>query len=127
LTIRIVLAEGLRAGVMLGVVAVVLGVLGLTPSLRWIPDVPLIVAAILVPVVCLSITGYRSGSRSGRIEAAGMAGAIAGAVGGIVGGIAYVLYGKSFLNIGVGLVLGTIGGAVIGAAGGLLARRYTLT
>jgi hypothetical protein len=112
---------------MLALAAIVFAVLGLTPSLRWIPEVPLIVVAILVPIAVLGFTGYRAGSRWSRLEAGAMAGTVAGGIGGLVGGISYVVFGKSLLNIAVGLILGAIGGAIIGATGGLLARRYSLT
>jgi hypothetical protein len=126
-TNRVVLSEGIRGGVVLALAAVVLAVLGLTPSLSWIPEVPLMVVAVLVPIVVLGITGFRAGSRWSRLEAGGMAGAVAGGIGGLVGGLSYVVFGKSLLNIAVGLILGAIGGAIVGATGGLLARRYTLT
>ncbi len=89
------LAEGVRGGIALSLAVILLAVLGLTPSLRWIPEVPLIVAAI----------------------------AVAGGISGAVGGIAYVLFGKPLLNVVVGLLLGAIGGGVIGAGGGVLGRR----
>lgn len=126
-TNRIVLSEGIRGGVALAFAAIVFAVLGLTPSLRWIPEVPLILAAILVLIVGLGVVGYRAGSRWSRLEAGAMAGAVAGGSAGLVGGLCYVLFGKSLLNVVVGLILGTIGGTIIGAAGGLVARRYTLT
>jgi len=48
---------------------------------------------------------------------------VAGCISGAVGGIAYVLFGKSLLNIVVGLLLRAVAGGVIGAGGGVLARR----
>jgi hypothetical protein len=45
------------------------------------------------------------------------------APGGGVGGLAYVFVGKPALSIAVGLLLGLIGGAIVGAA----AARYAAT
>ena len=52
-----------------------------------------------------------------------LAGSLASALGGSVGGLAYVFFGKPALNIAVGLLLGAIGGAIVGAA----AARYAAT
>ena len=120
---RPALSEGVRGGIALGLAVILLAVLGLTPSLRWIPEVPLIVAAIAVPVSGYALTGYRAGRRAGRMAAGALAGAVAGGISGAVGGIAYVLFGKPLLNVVVGLLLGAIGGGVIGAGGGVLGRR----
>ena len=117
------LAEGVRGGIALSLAVILLAVLGLTPSLRWIPEVPLIVAAIAVPVAGYALTGYRAGRRAGRMAAGALAGVVAGGISGAVGGIAYVLFGKPLLNVVVGLLLGAIGGGVIGAGGGVLGRR----
>ena len=117
------LAEGVRGGVTLGIAVILLAVLGLTPSLRWIPEVPLILVAVAVPVVGYVLTGYRAGRRSGRTAAGALAGAVAGGISGAVGGIAYVVFGKALLNIVVGLLLGVIAGGILGAGGAALARR----
>ena len=117
------MAEGVWGGIALSLAVILLALLGLTPSLRWIPEVPLIVAAIAVPVAGYALTGYRAGRRSGRMAAGALAGAVAGCISGAVGGIAYVLFGKSLLNIVVGLLLRAVAGGVIGAGGGVLARR----
>src|SRR5207237_80535 len=118
------LAEGVRGGIALSLAVILLALLGLTPSLRWIPEVPLIVAAIAVPVAGYALTGYRAGRRSGRMAAGALAGAVAGCISGAVGGIAYVLFGKPLLNIVVGLLLGAVAGGVIGAGGGGGGRRF---
>jgi hypothetical protein len=106
--------EGLGWGALLAVFAVVFAVLGLTPSLAWIPELPLLGAAALIPLAILAVAGYRAGWR---------AASLAGAIGGAAGGIAYVVYGKSMVNVAVGLVSGTVGGALIGAASGRWALR----
>jgi hypothetical protein len=117
--------DGLRSGAILGLCAVGLAVLGLTPALSWIPEVPLLGAAILLPVAILIWTGFRAAERSGRLVAGPMAGALAGAIGGWIGVIAYVIAGKPALNIAVGLLAGAFSGAVIGLAGAMLAGRLT--
>jgi hypothetical protein len=94
--------------------AVVFAVLGLTPSLAWIPELPLLGAGALIPVAILAVAGYRAGWR---------AASLAGAIGGAAGGIAYVVYGKAIVNVAVGILLGTVGGALIGAASARWARR----
>ncbi len=120
---QIVFVEGLRAGVALGACVVVLAIVGLTPSLSWIPEVPLVGGAIVLPVATYGLTGYRAGKRSGRVLAGTLAGSLAGAISGAVGGVAYVLFGKPALNILVGVLLGAVGGAIIGTVGGRLSRR----
>jgi len=120
---RPALAEGVRGGIVLSIAVILLAILGLTPSLSWIPEVPLIAAAVAAPVVGYALTGYRAGRRSGRMAAGGLAGTIAGGISGVVGGTAYVLFGKPLLNIVVGLLLGAIAGGLIGAGGGALGRR----
>ena len=113
------LREGIWGGLTVGVVVVILAVLGLTPSLSWIPEVPLVTIAILAPVLGYGLIGYRVRTQTGRLTAASAAGAVAGGISGAVGGVAYALFGKSVLNIAVGLALGAIVGAIMGAAGGL--------
>jgi hypothetical protein len=117
------MAEGLRSGVLISLCAVALAVLGLTPALSWIPEAPLLGAAIVVPVAILMWTGFRSATRSGRLVAGPYAGVLAGAIGGCVGGIAYLVAGKPSLNVVVGLVGGTLSGAVLGFTGAIIARR----
>jgi len=120
---RIVFIEGLRAGVALGACVVVLAIVGLTPSLSWIPEVPLVGGAIVLPIATYGLTGYRTGKRSGRLVAGTIAASLAGAISGAVGGVAYVLFGKPVLNILVGVLLGAVGGAVVGTAGARLSQR----
>jgi hypothetical protein len=122
---RTVFRRGASVGVALGACVIVLAILGLTPSLSWIPEVPLIGASILLPVAVYGLTGFREGRRSGQILAGALAGAVAGGISGAVAGIAYVLFGKSLLNIVVGLCLGAAGGAAVGAVGAWLGRRTT--
>ena len=99
------LKTGLAAGALLAVFAAVFAVLGLSPNFRWIPEVPLIGAGLLVPVLICAFAGRRAGI---------LAAALAGAIGGAAGGIAYVAYGKPLLNVPIGIVGGAIGGAVVG-------------
>jgi len=120
---QVIVREGLRSGAILSLCAVGLAVLGLTPALSWIPEVPLIGAAILLPVAILIWTGFRAAKRSGRLLAVPLTGALAGGIGGCIGGIAYVIAGKPALNIAVGLLAGALSGAVLGLAGAELARR----
>jgi hypothetical protein len=113
--------EGVRWGLLLAVGAVIFGVLGLTPSLAWIPEVPLLAAGAAVPLVLLAFAGRRVGTRTG-VAGALVAGAVAGAIGGLAGGISYVLYGKSPINVAAGLVAGALGGAAIAGICALLSR-----
>jgi hypothetical protein len=115
--------EGFRGGVILGVAAIVFAVLGLTPSLSWIPEAPLLAIAGVVPLAILLITGYRAYAET-RDTLSGLAsGAIAGALGGVVGGIAYVAYGKSPVNLLVGLLAGAVAGGLFGQIGAVAALR----
>jgi hypothetical protein len=115
----VALAEGLRIGLALGVCVVIFAVLGLGPASSWIPEVPLIVAAVGVPIAGYALAGSRAAARTQRWPTGLAAGAVAGALSGAIGGASYVLFGKPLLNIPVGLVLGTIGGALVGAAAGI--------
>jgi hypothetical protein len=123
----VVLTEGLREGMILGVVALALGVAGLSPTLTWIPEVPLLAAFVLVPVVILGVAGYRAGKGEGRVSSGAVAGAIAGGIGGCVGGLTYVAYGKPALNVVLGLTAGVVGGAVVGAVAARLSTRRERT
>jgi len=114
--------DGPWAGLILAACAVVLAILGLTPSLRWIPEIPLLVVAGLVPIAILLFTGYRSARRTGEFFSGPLSGAVAGAIGGTVGGVAYFVYGKPFLNVLIGFVAGLVGGLGLGALGAAIAR-----
>ena len=107
----------------MAVVAILFAVAGLSPSLTWVPEVPLLAAAVLLPVAIIGVTGFRAGARSTRLPAGTLAGALAGAIGGFVGGVSYVVFGKPALNIAVGLVAGAIAGGAIGTTGALFSRR----
>ena len=122
---RVILGDGLRSGALLSLSAIGLALLGLTPAFSWIPEVPLLGTAILVPVGILAWTGWRAASRSGRLTAGPLTGAVAGTIGGLVAGIAFVIAGKPALNIAVGLVSGALSGSAIGFAGALLGRNRT--
>lgn len=114
------ISEGLRGGVILGAVAVVLGVAGLSPSFTWIPEALLLALFVLVPVAILGATGYRAGARARSVFPGALAGALAGAIGGVIGGLTYVAFGKPVLNVVVGMVGGALGGALVGAIGAVL-------
>jgi hypothetical protein len=121
--IRVALLEGTRGGATLSACVIVLAVAGLTIALRWELEVALVALAILVPLLVLGLTGHRAGRRSRQTLGGLVAGAVAGGIGGVVGGLAYVWFGKPLLNVVVGLALGTLGGAVLGALGAQLAIR----
>ena len=111
---RIVLSDGFRSGTILAVCSLVFAVLGLMPAFSWIPEVPLLGAALLLPVAILSWTGIRAASRSDRIAAAPLAAGVAGAIGGCIGGVVYVVFGKSALNVPLGLLAGSVVGVAVG-------------
>ena len=119
----LVLQEAGGGALLLSGCAIVLAVLGLTPGLQWIPEAPLLSAAVLAPVGICGVSGYRAARRARRVLAGAVAGALAGAAGGGVGGLCYVFFGKSALNVAAGIVLGLIGGAAIGAAAALFGQR----
>jgi hypothetical protein len=124
---RTALVDGLLVGAALAICVVVLAILGLTPSLAWIPEVPLLAAGILIPLTAFALAGYRAGARSGRTAAGALAGGLTGAVAGTLGGLMYVAFGKPALNVAVGLVLGTAGGAMVGSIAALVRLRRGLT
>lgn len=111
------ISEGLRGGAVLGVVAIALGVSGLSPSLTWIPEVPLLAAFVIVPAAIVGLTGYSAGSSAGRVMAGAIAGGIAGAIGGCLGGLTYVAFGKPVVNVLIGTLAGVVGGGILGAIG----------
>ena len=117
------LVEGLRAGLFLAACWLVFAVLGLTPSLRWIPEIPLLSISGVVPIAILGVAGYRAARATRQILAGLVSGAVAGAIGGAASGAAYVAYGKPALNIAIGLAFGLGGGVVMGAIGAAAARR----
>jgi hypothetical protein len=114
---RTVLCDGIRAGVILSVCAIALALLGLTPALTWIPEVPLLGSAILVPIGLLGWTGWRAAARTGRLVAGPLTAALAGSIGGAAAGSAFVVAGKPALNIAVGILAGVLAGAALGMAG----------
>jgi hypothetical protein len=117
-----ILMEGVRVGVALAVCVVVVAVLSLTPSLSWLPEPPLLGAALLLPLSAFTLAGYRAGKRSGRVAAGAIAGAVAGVIAGGVGGLSYVFFGKPVFNVAVGLVLGSFTGALVGTAAAWIGR-----
>jgi hypothetical protein len=120
---QLAVSEGARAGAALGACVVVLAVIGLTPSLSWVPEAPLVTVAVLLPLFVYMLTGFRAGRRSRRIADGLVAAAIAGAISGGIGGLSYVLFGKSLMNIPIGLALGALGGATFGAIGAQVGVR----
>jgi hypothetical protein len=124
--VRTALLEGIRGAAVLVGCVVVLAVLGLSPSLAWIPEVPLVATAVVVPGFVLGLTGYRATQRDPRLLAGAIAAGLAGAIGGGVGGVAYVVFGKPLLNVPVGVVVGLIGGATIGLLPILVVRGMRL-
>jgi uncharacterized membrane protein YfcA len=118
---RAAAADGARIGSVLGAGVVILAVLGLSPAFSWIPEIPLVLAGILMPMVAYALAGSRAAARTRHWPSGLVAGAVAGAISGAIGGLSYALFGKSLLNIAVGLALGTLGGALIGATAGLAA------
>jgi hypothetical protein len=111
---EIVLTEGIRGGVVLIVAAVVLGIAGLSPSLTWIPEAPVLAAFALVPLGVVAVTGYRTGMRIKRTSAGALAAALAGAAGGFAGGLTYMAFGKPAINVLVGVLAGALQGAIVG-------------
>lgn len=107
----------------LAIFAVTFGILGLTPSLTWIPELPLLVVGAVVPLLLLGWAGWLATRHSGERTSGFLAGALAGAMGGVAGGICYVAYGKPVLNVAVGLVVGAAAGLAIGGFAGLHARK----
>ena len=116
------LAFGFAGGLLMALFAVGFAILGLTPSLSWIPEVPLLAAAVIVPVGILLVTGHRAYARTLDVVAAMLAGSLAGALGGLTGGVSYVVAGKSAVNVVGGLLAGVVAGVFLGWAGALVAR-----
>jgi len=93
--------------------------------MSWVPELPLVGVAIVLPLFVFGLTGFRAGQRTHRIVGGLLAGAVAGVISGGVGGLSYVIFGKSLVNIAVGMLLGALAGGVAGAIGAELgtARR----
>ena len=86
---------------------------------------PLLIIAGLAPIALLMVTGYRAWKRFGLIRIGVIAGATAGGIGGCAGGVAYVVFGKSAVNVVAGTIVGVAAGAVLGAAGAFVATKRT--
>ena len=121
--LRRAVIAGVRSGTVLAVFAILFAILGLTPSFSWVPEVPLLTIAGVVPVAVLMVTGYRGWRSFGLIRMGAVAGATAGAIGGCTGGVAYVVFGKPIFNVVAGTIVGIASGAVLGAIGAMVARR----
>ncbi|HEV2034939.1 MAG TPA: hypothetical protein VGU71_12190 [Candidatus Dormibacteraeota bacterium] len=117
------LTAGVRAGAVLAAFAILFAILGLTPSLSWIPEVPLLTVAGVLPVAVLTVMGYRTWKSSGVVLMGAIAGATAGGIGGCVGGVAYVAFGKSPFNIVAGTIVGVAAGLALGTLGAVAAAR----
>jgi hypothetical protein len=116
---------GLRVGVVVAAAVLILAVVGLTSSFLWVPEVPLLLVAVLVPVLGYGFAGYRAASSSRRAADGLVAGAVAGTLSGAIGGLSYVAFGKPLLNALVGPLIGAVGGAVVGVVAALLTVRGT--
>ena len=116
---------GLRVGAVLAAAVVVLAVVGLTPSFSWVPELPLLLTAMLIPVIGFGFAGYRSAAQSHRALDGMIAGAVAGLLSGVIGGLSYVAFGKPLLNVIVGALIGGAGGATVGVIAARLAVRRT--
>jgi hypothetical protein len=92
------LAEGLRAGIALGAFVIVLGVLGLGPTVSWVPEAPLVTVAIAVPVIGLTLTGFRGSRHTGHLSAGILAGTVAGAITGVIAGLAFLALDQIFID-----------------------------
>jgi hypothetical protein len=119
------LTTGVRAGAGLAAFAILFAILGLSPSLSWIPEVLLLTVAGVVPIALLTVTGYRAWKSFGSIRTGAIAGATAGAIGGFAGGAAYVVFGKPVFNVVAGTIVGVAAGGVLGAVGAMVAARRT--
>jgi hypothetical protein len=95
---RSALSEGRRAGLVLGAFVVVVGVLGLGPTVSWLPEAPLVTVAIAVPVIGLALTGFRGFRRAGHLSAGILAGTLAGAITGVVAGLALLALDQVFID-----------------------------
>jgi hypothetical protein len=123
MTLKRGLTAGVRAGAVLAAFAILLAILGLSPGLTWIPEVPLLTVAGVMPIAILTVTGYRAWSTSGSIVISAIVGATAGGIGGCAGGVAYVVFGKPVVNVVAGAIVGVAAGALLGAVGALVAAR----
>jgi hypothetical protein len=92
------LAEGLRAGIALGAFVIVVGALGLGPTVSWLPEAPLVTVAIAVLVIGLTLTGFRGFRRAGHLRVGMLNGALAGAITGVVGGLAFLVLDQTFID-----------------------------
>ncbi|MDQ2950955.1 MAG: hypothetical protein M3R54_01685 [Chloroflexota bacterium] len=104
---------GAQGGLALSVVAVALAIVGLAPAFTWIPEVPLLLVAALLPIAGLTITGRR-GAADGPVRHGAFAGALAGAMCGAAAGVCYFAFGKPFANLVILPALGLLAGAIIG-------------
>src|SRR5690242_20497219 len=95
---RVMLAEGVRWGLVLSCGVLLLGVLGTAPAFRVLPETPLLVLALALPVLGYGFVGVNGWRRATRIAAGVLAGAVAGAISGSSGGLSYLLLNQLFYD-----------------------------
>jgi hypothetical protein len=101
---------------------VVFAFVGLSPAFSWVPEIPFlgfVAAVVLIDLVGASI---RAGRMTGFVRDGALAAALTGAIGGAVAGACYVIAGRSVANLVVLPMLGTLAGAVVGAAAAFVRR-----
>lgn len=152
---RIVLGEGARQGLLLGVFMLVLLVLVTLPAFPILLETPFVVVGVVTPVAVYGLTGFRATQAAGRVVAGTLAGALVGAISGGISGLSVLVVDLLFFdsvsqqpekilnfhasglptmrdylianglhNGMIGLVLGTVGGAVIGVGSALISKRF---
>lgn len=114
--------EGATVGAPLAAAAVIFGVLGLTPSLHWIPDGPLLTFGVAVAAVGLGIAGYLGARRTAHFRGGALAGEIAGLIFGLALGITYIAFGKPVFNLIGGPAAGAAFGVIFGSIGASIER-----
>lgn len=91
-------ADGVRFGVVLSGVVVMLAVVGTAPAFASVPEAPLLALAAVAPVIACGLTGIRSVRRAGRLTAGIIAGALVGMMAGAVAGLSLLALNQLFFD-----------------------------
>lgn len=96
--VRAAVADGVRIGVVLSGVVVLLALVATAPAFASVPEMPLLALAALAPVIACGLTGFRSIRRTRRLPAGTIAGALVGMMAGAVAGLSLLAFNQLFFD-----------------------------
>lgn len=96
--VRAAVADGVRFGVVLSGVVVLLALVGTAPAFASVPETPLLALGAVAPVIACGLTGIRSIRRAGNLTAGLIAGALVGMMAGAVAGLSLLAFNQLFFD-----------------------------